>query len=44
VSIPASSGPIPIITGLRLNNGLVIRGAGSTANVLLITGYFNRVS
>jgi hypothetical protein len=44
VSIPASSGPIPIITGLRLNNGLIVKAAASTANVLLLSGYFNRVS
>lgn len=43
VSIPASSGPIPIISGLRLNNGVSVLAAASTANVLLITGAVNRI-
>lgn len=42
VSIPASSGPIPIITGLRVNGGNVIVAAADTANVLLITGTVDR--
>ncbi len=44
VTIPALSGPIPIIVGLRLNNTLIVKAAGSVTNVLLITGSFNRVS
>lgn len=43
VTIPASSGPIPIATG-RLNNSLVIRAAASSANVILITGFYNRIA
>jgi hypothetical protein len=42
VSIPTVSGPIPIIT-LRLNNSLIVKAAASTANVLLISGFYNRV-
>jgi hypothetical protein len=39
VTIPASSGPVAVVTGLRLNNGLVVRAAcTTTANVILITG------
>lgn len=44
VTIPALSGPIPIITGLRLNNGLIVKAAASSANLILITGSYNRVS
>ncbi len=44
VTIPALSGPIPIITGMRLNNGLIVKAAASSANLLLITGGYNRVA
>ena len=43
VSIPALSGPIPIITGLRLNNTLIVKAAAGTTNLLLISGSYNRV-
>lgn len=41
VTIPALSGPIPLLC-LRLNNGLIVKAAASSANLLLITGYYNR--
>jgi hypothetical protein len=44
VSIPALSGPIPVVQGLRLNNGLAVRAAASAANVLLITGGYERLA
>ncbi len=44
VSIPANSPPIPILTGQVLQNGLVIGAFASSANVLLITGYINRIA
>ncbi len=43
VSIPANSGPINIVSGLRLRNGLIVKAAASLANVLLISGTYNRV-
>lgn len=43
-SIPANSPPIPIVTGQRMNNGLVIRGFSGTASALNVTGFFNRVA
>lgn len=43
VSIPASSGPIPVVTGLRINNSLVVKAAADSANLLLISGVYNRV-
>jgi hypothetical protein len=43
VSIPANSPPIPLVSGLVLNGGLSILAAGSSANVLLISGYVNRI-
>lgn len=44
VSIPANSGPILIVPGIRLNNGGVIRAFASAANVLLISGNVNRIA
>lgn len=44
VSIPANSGPILIVPGIRLNNGGVIRAFASSANVLLISGNVNRIA
>ena len=43
-SIPANSPPIPLITGQVLNNGLVVGIYASSANVILATGYVNRIS
>lgn len=44
LSIPANSPPIPILTGQILQNGLVIGMFASAANVLLATGYVNRIA
>jgi len=41
--ISPNSPPYPIITGLNLQNGLVVGAFASVANVLLITGYVNRI-
>lgn len=43
LSIPASSPPIPILTGQVLQNALVVGAFASAANVLLISGYVNRI-
>lgn len=44
VTIPANSPPIPIATGMVLNNGAVAAAFASAANVLTVTGYVNRIS
>lgn len=44
LSIPALSGPIIVIPGIRINNSKVVSAFASVANVLLLTGNFNRVS
>ncbi len=44
VSVLALAGPIPIVTRQRLNGGLVVKGAGSVANVLLVSGNVDRIS
>lgn len=43
LSIPANSPPIPVLTGQMLQNSLVVGMFASTANVLLATGYVNRI-
>lgn len=43
LSIPASSPPIPILTGQVLQNALVITAFADSANKLLISGYVNRI-
>lgn len=43
VSIPAQTGPVPIITRLRLNGGLVVKAAASSANLIVITGQVDRI-
>ena len=44
LSIPANSPPIPIVTGQMLQNGLTVAAFAGTANVLLLTGYVNRIN
>jgi len=44
LSIPANSPPIPVVTGVRLNNGGVIRAFSGTASALNITGNVNRIT
>lgn len=44
VSIPALSGPTPIVPGLVLQNSLVVTAFASSANKLLISGYVNRIA
>lgn len=44
LSIPANSPPIPILTGQMLQNALAVAAFASVANVLLCTGYVNRIA
>lgn len=43
LSIPANSVPIPILTGQVLNGTLICRMFASVANVLVASGYVNRI-
>lgn len=43
LSIPANSPPVPILTGQVLQNGLVVGMFASSANVLTVTGFVNRI-
>ncbi len=44
LSIPALSGPIIVVPGIRMNNAKVVTAFASVANVLLITGFYNRLT
>lgn len=44
LSIPPNSPPIPVLTGQILQNALVIGMFAGAANVLLATGYVNRIN
>jgi hypothetical protein len=43
-SIPANSPPIPVVTGQVLNGGLTVKAFAASANVLLLSGYVNRIN
>jgi hypothetical protein len=43
VSIAAEDGYTLVVPGLLLQNGLVVRAFASSANVILINGYVNRI-
>ena len=44
MSIPANSPPICILQGQTLSNSKTIAAFSGTANVLIVTGYVNRIS
>ena len=44
LSIPANSPPIPIATGMVLNNGLLVKAFSGTASALNIIGFANRIA
>ncbi len=44
LQLPAKSPAIPILTGQVLNNGLVVKVFASVTNVVLATGFVNRIA
>lgn len=44
VSIASESGLVLVSPGLLIQNSLVIRAFAATANVILLTGYINRIA
>lgn len=44
LTIPAESGYTLVIPGLIIQNSLVVRAFASTANVIVVGGYVNRIS
>jgi hypothetical protein len=43
-TIPAEGGLVLIIPGLLLQNGLVVKAFADTTNVILISGFVNRIT
>jgi len=44
VDIPAQVGLVLVVPGLLLQNGLVLGAFGEAANILLISGFVNRIT
>jgi len=44
MTIPAKSGYILVVPGLLLQNGLLVRAFASSANVVIINGFVNRIT
>ena len=44
VSLASKSGLIPIIPGLILQNGMVVKAFASTANVITLSGFVNAMT
>ena len=42
--IPANSSMYPVVTGLVLNGGLLVKAYGSTTAAINITGYVNQIA
>jgi hypothetical protein len=43
-SIPANSGMVQVVPGILLTNAILVTAFASSANVLLINGYVNRIT
>jgi hypothetical protein len=43
VTIPFKSGLIPVVPGLILQNGMVVKAFATTANVVTLMGYVNAI-
>lgn len=43
LTIPAESGPVLVIPGWLLQNGLLVTAFCATANVVMINGFVNRI-
>lgn len=44
ITIPAESGYVLVVPGMVLTNSLVLKAFAATANVLLISGFVNRIT
>lgn len=44
VTIPGESGLILVVPGLVIQNSLVVKAFAATANVVMLTGYVNRIA
>ena len=43
VSVPYKAGLVPIIPGMILQNGLVVRAFAASANLITLTGFVNQI-
>lgn len=43
LTIPGEAGPVPIVEGWLLQNGLLVRAYAGTTNVITINGYVNQI-
>jgi len=44
VAVPAGVGLVPIIPGLILQNGTIVKAYGSVANVVFLSGHVNSIT
>jgi hypothetical protein len=44
VTIPYKSGLVPVVPGLILQNGMVVKAFASIANVVTLSGYVNAIT
>lgn len=44
ITVPALSGPTPVLTGLAVTNAKILKAAADVANKLTITGFANRAA
>ncbi len=44
VAIPGENGLVLVVPGLILQNGLVVRAFAATADVIMISGFVNRIT
>lgn len=44
VTIPGEAGPVPVIEGWLLQNGLIVRAFAGTTNVITINGYAHLIA
>lgn len=44
VTIPAKSGLVPVVPGLILQNGMVVKAFAGTANVITLVGFVNSIT
>jgi hypothetical protein len=43
LTVPAKSGLIPVVPGLPLQNGMVVKAFASVANVVTLSGFVNTI-
>jgi hypothetical protein len=44
VTLPYKSGLVPVVPGLILQNGLVVKAFAGTANVITLIGFVNAIT